>query len=132
MSERLARAGAGPLAGLGAGQVGDHVFGKPCRNLGIGGGIPFMEMLGRRYPHAQFVVTGALGGGLERARARRMAEHPVRRTGDRSGRAPPRRARPRWRACLTRKGGEPAEGAGAGLQRSSAQGVGPRVFAGFG
>ncbi|PZG03288.1 M20/M25/M40 family metallo-hydrolase [Nonomuraea aridisoli] len=42
-------------------QVGDRVFGKPCRNMGIGGGIPFMEMLGRRYPHAQFVVTGALG-----------------------------------------------------------------------
>ncbi|MFI7452060.1 M20/M25/M40 family metallo-hydrolase [Nonomuraea sp. NPDC049714] len=43
-------------------QVGDRVFGKPCQNLGIGGGIPFMEMLGRRYPRAQFVVTGALGG----------------------------------------------------------------------
>jgi acetylornithine deacetylase/succinyl-diaminopimelate desuccinylase-like protein len=43
-------------------QVGDRVFGKPCQNMGIGGGIPFMEMLGRRYPRAQFVVTGALGG----------------------------------------------------------------------
>ncbi|MFI6181684.1 M20/M25/M40 family metallo-hydrolase [Nonomuraea sp. NPDC051191] len=42
-------------------QVGDRVFGKPCQNMGIGGGIPFMEMLGRRYPRAQFVVTGALG-----------------------------------------------------------------------
>ncbi|UBU13525.1 M20/M25/M40 family metallo-hydrolase [Nonomuraea gerenzanensis] len=42
-------------------EVGEQVFGKPCQSLGIGGGIPFMEMLGRRYPEAQFVVTGALG-----------------------------------------------------------------------
>ncbi|WP_406673976.1 M20/M25/M40 family metallo-hydrolase [Nonomuraea sp. N2-4H] len=42
-------------------QVGDDVFGRPCQSMGIGGGIPFMEMLGRRYPRAQFVVTGALG-----------------------------------------------------------------------
>lgn len=42
-------------------QVGDDVFGKPYRSMGIGGGIPFMEMLGRRYPRAQFLVTGALG-----------------------------------------------------------------------
>jgi acetylornithine deacetylase/succinyl-diaminopimelate desuccinylase-like protein len=37
------------------------VFSEPYRWLGIGGGIPFMEMLGRRYPDADFVVTGALG-----------------------------------------------------------------------
>jgi acetylornithine deacetylase/succinyl-diaminopimelate desuccinylase-like protein len=37
------------------------VFSEPYRQLGIGGGIPFMEMLGRRYPDADFVVTGALG-----------------------------------------------------------------------
>jgi acetylornithine deacetylase/succinyl-diaminopimelate desuccinylase-like protein len=36
------------------------VFGEPYRQLGIGGGIPFMEMLGHRYPDADFVVTGAL------------------------------------------------------------------------
>ncbi|MFF5112744.1 M20/M25/M40 family metallo-hydrolase [Streptosporangium sp. NPDC000509] len=42
-------------------EVGDRVFDEPCRAFGIGGGIPFMEMLGRRYPNAQFVVTGALG-----------------------------------------------------------------------
>lgn len=42
-------------------QIGDRVFGKPCQSMGIGGGIPFMELLGRRYPDAQFVVTGALG-----------------------------------------------------------------------
>jgi acetylornithine deacetylase/succinyl-diaminopimelate desuccinylase-like protein len=37
------------------------VFSEPYRQLGIGGGIPFMEMLGRRYPDADFVSTGALG-----------------------------------------------------------------------
>jgi acetylornithine deacetylase/succinyl-diaminopimelate desuccinylase-like protein len=37
------------------------VLSEPYRQLGIGGGIPFMEMLGRRYPDADFVSTGALG-----------------------------------------------------------------------
>jgi len=37
------------------------VFSEPYRQLGLGGGIPFMELLGRRYPDADFVVTGALG-----------------------------------------------------------------------
>lgn len=37
------------------------VFSEPYRQLGIGGGIPFMEMLGRRYQDADFVVTGAIG-----------------------------------------------------------------------
>jgi hypothetical protein len=37
------------------------VFGSSCRSLGISGGIPFMELLGRLYPGADFVVTGALG-----------------------------------------------------------------------
>jgi acetylornithine deacetylase/succinyl-diaminopimelate desuccinylase-like protein len=36
------------------------VFSQPYRQLGIGGGIPFMQMLGQRYPDADFVVTGAL------------------------------------------------------------------------
>jgi len=37
------------------------VFSEPYRQMGLGGGIPFMEMLGRRYPDADFVVTGAIG-----------------------------------------------------------------------
>ena len=41
--------------------VSDRVFGKEYGTLGIGGSIPFMEMLARRYPQAQIVVTGALG-----------------------------------------------------------------------
>jgi acetylornithine deacetylase/succinyl-diaminopimelate desuccinylase-like protein len=41
------------------GQVGDQVFGKECQTIGSGGGIPFLELLGRRYPQAQFLSTGA-------------------------------------------------------------------------
>jgi acetylornithine deacetylase/succinyl-diaminopimelate desuccinylase-like protein len=36
-------------------------FGKPPVAWGEGGSIPFMAMLGERYPRAQFVVTGVLG-----------------------------------------------------------------------
>jgi acetylornithine deacetylase/succinyl-diaminopimelate desuccinylase-like protein len=38
-------------------------FGKPFMAMGEGGTIPFMEMLGRRYPRAQFLITGVLGPG---------------------------------------------------------------------
>jgi acetylornithine deacetylase/succinyl-diaminopimelate desuccinylase-like protein len=36
-------------------------FGKPMAMMGEGGSIPFMGMLGRTFPEAQFVVTGVLG-----------------------------------------------------------------------
>jgi acetylornithine deacetylase/succinyl-diaminopimelate desuccinylase-like protein len=36
-------------------------FGHPPRSLGEGGTIPFMGMLGRRFPEAEFVITGVLG-----------------------------------------------------------------------
>lgn len=36
-------------------------FGAPARSLGEGGSIPFMGMLGRRFPQAQFLLTGVLG-----------------------------------------------------------------------
>ena len=36
-------------------------WGKPMAMMGEGGSIPFMAMLGKRYPEAQFVVTGVLG-----------------------------------------------------------------------
>jgi acetylornithine deacetylase/succinyl-diaminopimelate desuccinylase-like protein len=42
-------------------QVSEDVFGKPHRSIGVGGSVPFMELLGRLYPRAQFLVTGALG-----------------------------------------------------------------------
>jgi acetylornithine deacetylase/succinyl-diaminopimelate desuccinylase-like protein len=38
-------------------------FGQPPRSLGEGGTIPFMGMLGRQFPQAQFVITGVLGPG---------------------------------------------------------------------
>jgi acetylornithine deacetylase/succinyl-diaminopimelate desuccinylase-like protein len=40
-----------------------EAFGQPARATGEGGSISFMGMLGRRFPHAQFVVTGVLGPG---------------------------------------------------------------------
>jgi len=36
-------------------------FGRPAMYMGMGGTIPFMKMLGDRYPDVQFVVTGVLG-----------------------------------------------------------------------
>jgi acetylornithine deacetylase/succinyl-diaminopimelate desuccinylase-like protein len=38
-------------------------FGQPCRAMGEGGTIPFMGMLGEKFPDAQFVITGVLGPG---------------------------------------------------------------------
>jgi acetylornithine deacetylase/succinyl-diaminopimelate desuccinylase-like protein len=36
-------------------------FGAPARSMGMGGTIPFLKMLGARYPDAQYLVTGVLG-----------------------------------------------------------------------
>ena len=36
-------------------------FGKPAMGMGEGGSIPFMAMLGEKYPEAQFLITGVLG-----------------------------------------------------------------------
>ncbi|HVE70274.1 MAG TPA: M20 family metallopeptidase [Thermoanaerobaculia bacterium] len=36
-------------------------FGKGAMTFGEGGSIPFMGMLGARYPEAQFLITGVLG-----------------------------------------------------------------------
>ncbi len=36
-------------------------FGKPSVYMGTGGTIPFMGMLGEKFPEAQFLVTGLLG-----------------------------------------------------------------------
>ena len=38
-------------------------FGKPPMFAGIGGSIPFMSMLGERFPQSQFLVTGVMGPG---------------------------------------------------------------------
>lgn len=36
-------------------------FGQSARSFGEGGSIPFMGMLGEKFPQAQFVITGVLG-----------------------------------------------------------------------
>jgi acetylornithine deacetylase/succinyl-diaminopimelate desuccinylase-like protein len=36
-------------------------FGRPSMAMGEGGTIPFMGMLGERFPSAQFLITGVLG-----------------------------------------------------------------------
>jgi acetylornithine deacetylase/succinyl-diaminopimelate desuccinylase-like protein len=38
-------------------------FGRPAMFMGLGGSIPFMSMLGQRFPRAQFLITGLLGPG---------------------------------------------------------------------
>jgi acetylornithine deacetylase/succinyl-diaminopimelate desuccinylase-like protein len=38
-----------------------HIYGKDAVHLGCGGSIPFMAMLGARFPKTQFFITGVLG-----------------------------------------------------------------------
>ena len=38
-------------------------FGRPPMSSGVGSSIPFMSLLGERFPQAQFVITGVLGPG---------------------------------------------------------------------
>ena len=38
-----------------------HYFGMPAAYMGEGGSIPFMGMLGEKFPKAQFLITGVLG-----------------------------------------------------------------------
>lgn len=42
-------------------RASNATFGAPARTFGEGGSIPFMGMLGERFPDAQFVITGVLG-----------------------------------------------------------------------
>ena len=42
-------------------QASRAAFGKSACSLGEGGSIPFMAMLGERFPLAQFLITGVLG-----------------------------------------------------------------------
>ena len=42
-------------------QASEQAFGKPPAYMGEGGTIPFMGMLGEKFPHTQFVITGVLG-----------------------------------------------------------------------
>ncbi len=40
-----------------------HFFGRAPVHMGEGGTIPFMHILGHRFPRAQFLITGVLGPG---------------------------------------------------------------------
>ena len=42
-------------------EASELFFGQPVCYMGEGGSIPFMAMLGDRFPRAQFVITGVLG-----------------------------------------------------------------------
>ena len=42
-------------------EASNAYFNKPALFMGEGGTIPFMSMLGEKFPNAQFVITGILG-----------------------------------------------------------------------
>jgi acetylornithine deacetylase/succinyl-diaminopimelate desuccinylase-like protein len=42
-------------------QASQDAFGAPAAYMGEGGSIPFMGMLGEKFPKAQFLITGVLG-----------------------------------------------------------------------
>jgi Acetylornithine deacetylase/Succinyl-diaminopimelate desuccinylase and related deacylases len=42
-------------------QASHTYFGREAIYMGEGGSIPFMGMLGEKFPHAQFLITGVLG-----------------------------------------------------------------------
>lgn len=42
-------------------EASQHYFGAPAAYMGEGGSIPFMGMLGSKFPQAQFLITGVLG-----------------------------------------------------------------------
>ncbi|MDI1251914.1 M20 family metallopeptidase [Thermomonas sp.] len=42
-------------------QASQEFFGQPAMYMGEGGSIPFMGMLGEKFPGAQFMITGVLG-----------------------------------------------------------------------
>ncbi len=52
-----------PWLGEALDDASQAVWGKPAIHMGEGGTIPFMGMLGERFPEAQFVITGVLGPG---------------------------------------------------------------------
>jgi acetylornithine deacetylase/succinyl-diaminopimelate desuccinylase-like protein len=42
-------------------QASQACYGRPAAMMGEGGTIPFMAMLGKQFPRAQFLITGVLG-----------------------------------------------------------------------
>jgi len=52
-----------PWLEAGVKEASQLFFGNPPLQMGEGGAIPFMGLLGDMFPHAQFVITGVLGPG---------------------------------------------------------------------
>lgn len=50
-----------PWLGKAIDDASQEFFGKPAMYMGEGGSIPFMGMLGEKFPGAQFMITGVLG-----------------------------------------------------------------------
>ena len=50
-----------PWLGEAIDEASQTYYGKPALHMGEGGSIPFMSMLGEKFPNAQFVITGVLG-----------------------------------------------------------------------
>ena len=50
-----------PWLGAALDAASDVSFGQPAAMMGEGGSIPFMGMLGAKFPQAQFLITGVLG-----------------------------------------------------------------------
>ena len=50
-----------PWLGEALDRASQSFFGKPAMYMGEGGSIPFMGMLGEKFPEAQFLITGVLG-----------------------------------------------------------------------
>jgi acetylornithine deacetylase/succinyl-diaminopimelate desuccinylase-like protein len=50
-----------PWLGKAVDEASKRHFGKGAVYMGEGGSIPFMGMLGKKYPQAQFLITGVLG-----------------------------------------------------------------------
>jgi acetylornithine deacetylase/succinyl-diaminopimelate desuccinylase-like protein len=42
-------------------EASSRFYDKPAAAMGEGGTIPFMAMLGKHFPDAQFLITGVLG-----------------------------------------------------------------------
>jgi len=52
-----------PWLAQAANEASTTYFGKNAVYMGEGGSIPFMGMLGQKFPQAQFLITGVLGPG---------------------------------------------------------------------
>jgi len=50
-----------PWLGDALDEASQAFYGQPALHMGEGGSIPFMGMLGEKFPEAQFVITGVLG-----------------------------------------------------------------------